>query len=119
MSDSVNHPPHYNSHESGVEAIDICEHMSFCIGNATKYVWRAGQKGDRTEDLKKARWYLERELAARADILQAWPALVLAQLMKIWETEGPSFLGKFLWALAYNNVRAALALVVDEIERAE
>lgn len=46
--DSVNHPPHYNSHPSGVECIDIIEHHSLCIGNAIKYLWRAGLKGKST-----------------------------------------------------------------------
>lgn len=65
MSDSVNHPDHYNSHPSGVECIQIAEHYGFCIGNAIKYLWRAGLKGDAVEDLKKARWYIERELHRR------------------------------------------------------
>ncbi len=41
---SVDHPPHYNSHPSGVECIEITEHYNFCVGNAIKYVWRAGLK---------------------------------------------------------------------------
>lgn len=60
--EQVNHPKHYNAHPSGIEAIVICEHMNFCIGNAMKYLWRAGNKGDALEDLKKARWYLDREI---------------------------------------------------------
>jgi hypothetical protein len=61
-SDSVNHPAHYNAHPSGVECIDVVEHMTFNVGNAVKYCWRAGLKGDRIEDLKKARWYIDREI---------------------------------------------------------
>ena len=60
--DPVNHPSHYNSHPSGIECIDVVEHMGFSIGNAIKYLWRAGLKGDALEDLKKARWYLDREI---------------------------------------------------------
>lgn len=60
--DMVNHPPHYNEHPSGVECIQIVEHMNFCRGNAVKYIWRAGEKGDPIEDLKKARWYIDREI---------------------------------------------------------
>ena len=63
VADTVNHPAHYNAHPSGVECIDVAEHMNFCRGNALKYLWRAGQKGDELEDLKKARWYLDREIA--------------------------------------------------------
>lgn len=62
MTDIVNHPPHYTAHPSGVECIDIVEHMPFCVGNAIKYLWRAGLKGERIEDLRKARWYIDREI---------------------------------------------------------
>lgn len=63
--DPVNRPSHYTSHPSGVECIQITECMSFCLGNAMKYIWRAGEKGDAVEDLKKAVWYLNREIALR------------------------------------------------------
>jgi hypothetical protein len=64
MSDPVNHPAHYHSsyiHEScgtPIECIDIVRHMDFDTGNAVKYCWRAGKKGDTVEDLEKAVWYL-------------------------------------------------------------
>ena len=60
--DPVNHPPHYTQHPSGVECITVTEHMNFCRGNAMKYIWRAGEKGDAVEDLRKAVWYLTREI---------------------------------------------------------
>ncbi len=63
--DMVNHPPHYTTHPSGVECIQITEHMGFCLGNAVKYIWRADEKGKSIEDLKKAKWYIEREIARR------------------------------------------------------
>jgi hypothetical protein len=71
--DPVNHPPHYNAHPSGVECIDITEHMNFCLGNAVKYVWRADLKSDNPiQDLKKAKWYIEREIARlEAEITKA------------------------------------------------
>ena len=64
-NDPVNHPKHYTSHPSGIECIQITEHMGFCLGNAVKYVWRADLKGG-IEDLQKARWYIEREIAKRS-----------------------------------------------------
>jgi len=64
-ADMVNHPPHYTSHPSGVECIDVAEHYGFCVGNAIKYLWRAGLKHDAVEDLKKARWYVDREIQRR------------------------------------------------------
>jgi hypothetical protein len=64
--DDVNHPAHYTDHPSGVECITITEHMSFCLGNAVKYIWRAGRKGNTIQDLRKAIWYLEREIQRRS-----------------------------------------------------
>ena len=61
--DAVEHPSHYTSNPSGVECITVIEHMSFLRGNAVKYLWRAGEKGDALTDLRKARWYLDREIA--------------------------------------------------------
>jgi hypothetical protein len=66
VSDPVNHPAHYTAHPSGVECIQITEHMNMCIGNAMKYLWRADLKHDAIEDLKKAAWYIEREIARRS-----------------------------------------------------
>jgi hypothetical protein len=62
--EKVHHPRHYNSHPSGVECIEIIEHLSFNVGNAIKYFWRAGLKpGEETiEDLKKGLWYINREI---------------------------------------------------------
>jgi hypothetical protein len=64
MSESVNHPAHYGGEDNPYEAIKVVEAWSlgFCLGNVVKYVSRAGKKGDPLEDLKKARWYLDREI---------------------------------------------------------
>ncbi|WP_070487347.1 DUF3310 domain-containing protein [Corynebacterium sp. HMSC08A12] len=62
--DSVNHPSHYQS-DSGLEAIDVIEAFfmrNYFLGNVFKYIARAGKKGNRLEDLKKAEWYLHREI---------------------------------------------------------
>lgn len=58
-TDMVNHPPHYKD-ASGIECIEVTQHMRFCEGNSFKYVYRAGSKGNLIEDLKKAAWYAER-----------------------------------------------------------
>lgn len=60
--DPVNHPKHYTGHPSGVECIQVTEHMNFCRGNAMKYLWRAREKENEIEDLKKAVWYIQREI---------------------------------------------------------
>ena len=70
MNDNVNHPAHYTSDPSGVECIEITKHRDFCIGNAIKYLWRAGlkseegknQKEKTIEDLQKAIWYINAEI---------------------------------------------------------
>jgi hypothetical protein len=63
MSDPVNNPAHYKSHPSGIECIQITEHMGFNLGNATKYLWRSSLKHPNPIlDLKKAIWYVEREI---------------------------------------------------------
>ncbi|MGB4101029.1 MAG: DUF3310 domain-containing protein [Alphaproteobacteria bacterium] len=65
----VNHPKHYNAHPSGVECITIAEHMNFCLGNAMKYLWRADHKNG-LEDLKKAAWYINREIELRERVVK-------------------------------------------------
>lgn len=63
--DAVNHPRHYTNHPSGVECIELIENMSFCVGNTLKYVFRSDEKGAPLQDVKKALWYLEREIERR------------------------------------------------------
>lgn len=63
-SDPINHPKHYTQHPSGIEAITITRHMGFNLGNAMKYLWRADLKNG-VEDLKKAVWYINDEIAKR------------------------------------------------------
>lgn len=66
VNDLVNHPKHYTDHPSGVECIQITEHMSFNLGNAMKYIWRADLKHDTPiQDLEKAIWYINREIKRR------------------------------------------------------
>jgi hypothetical protein len=61
--DAVNHPAHYKV--GGIETIDFIEakNLSYHLGNVVKYIARADNKGNREEDLLKARWYLNREIA--------------------------------------------------------
>ena len=66
-TDPINHPPHYTAHPSGVECIQITEGFSFNIGNIIKYLWRADEKGAPIDDLRKAEWYLQREITRRID----------------------------------------------------
>lgn len=97
MSDVVNHPPHYTF--GRFEVIDVIEDwaLGFHLGNAVKYIARNGRKGDPLEDLKKARWYLDREIARLE--AQAVPKPVAEPPPKepACMTCG-SVLGKRLWA---------------------
>jgi hypothetical protein len=83
MHDPVNHPKHYTSHPAkcdcgrSIECIQIAEHMGFNLGNAMKYIWRSDLKNDAIEDLKKAAWYINREIQRREtskqEIIQNYP----------------------------------------------
>lgn len=82
----VNHPPHYNGHPSGVECIEVAEHLPFCLGNAFKYLFRRNDKGSPRQDLEKALWYIRREQAARVPgsglyLISDDAALPLAQIV--------------------------------------
>lgn len=73
--DPVNAPAHYR--RGGLEAISVIEafELSYRLGNAVKYILRAGHKGDRLEDLRKAQWYLAREIS-RGEKAQAHAELL-------------------------------------------
>lgn len=100
-ADMVNHPPHYNSHPSGVECITITEHFNFLLGSAIKYIWRADDKGNPIQDLEKAVWYVQRELGRRRlleieadhDHLptidpHAWPGLMWTPPEQVYDLYG-------------------------------
>jgi hypothetical protein len=99
MSDNVNHPKHYTSHPSGVECIQVTEHMGFNLGNAMKYLWRADEKGAPIEDLEKAVWYIQREISKRKRAMpsdarfhiekvgpDSWSVTVDGNIMGYWPT---------------------------------
>ena len=67
MTDAVDHPSHYTDVVPGIECIQVTEHFGFLRGNAIKYLWRAGAEGDVLQDLEKARWYIDREIASLRD----------------------------------------------------
>lgn len=69
MSEQVNHPKHYGGEENPYEAIKVIEawKLGFCLGNVVKYISRAGKKDNTLQDLKKAAWYLDREIKRLED----------------------------------------------------
>jgi hypothetical protein len=64
-TEAVNHPAHYGGADNPYEAIKVIEAwgLGFCLGNTIKYIARAGKKDATLQELKKARWYLDREIA--------------------------------------------------------
>ncbi len=63
-NERVNHPRHYNAHSSGIECIELIEHLPCNLANAVKYIWRCGlkQSSDPLRDLRSAEWYVRREV---------------------------------------------------------
>jgi hypothetical protein len=128
MSDLVNHPPHYNVHPSGLEAIEICRERSFNIGNVIKYCWRAGEKGSELEDLRKALWYLtdaskglsvdEPKLSSRAQwliarVVQASPkdSPLAVCLRMLFEPTGAN------WDMRAHEFRQWLGAHIEQLEK--
>lgn len=105
--DIINHPPHYTGHPSGVECIQLTQHMSFCLGNMLKYIWRAGLKhtGDversRREDIQKALWYVNQEITLRQNRRRA--AVVWAEVQGLCRMLSPT----------WRHVEDLLAQVLD------
>jgi len=99
MVDNVNYPPHYRTHPSGVECIEITEHMNFCLGNAVKYIWRAGLKKDAVEDLNKAVWYINREIKK----LEKTEEERSRELIRYQYTESDNPLESAGWGIPYNK----------------
>lgn len=105
MQDMVNSPPHYIG--NGLEVIEVIEgwKLGFHLGNAVKYVLRAGRKGDGLEDLRKALWYLTRAQERQADghpLLTGEPASFAGVLPTIGEVQKafPSIEVELLGAVA-------------------
>lgn len=127
MGDPVNHPDHYDDHPA-CEAIEICEELSFNLGCAVKYLWRAGKKDPEVQDLKKALWYLEKEeargVAVRDDATAADQSVLLGvpltakKLVRVVarHKQTSPLLAQVLESLA--DDRQGFGAVVDLVERA-
>lgn len=97
---------------TGIECIEVTEHFSFCRGNAIKYLWRAGAKGNLVEDLRKAVWYIEREIAnieAERSVKPAaeTPAFFGGGTLG-WPDEGPKEAGTVVQNKPYIHVQPPL-----------
>lgn len=114
--DMVNKPPHYKD-ESGIECKEITCHrkMPFSLGNAIKYLYRAGSKGDLLEDLKKAEWYLR--VAYLND--ERAPKTVEVRLLEVAAHRKTAVAGRALNAISLHEVAAAYRVVKQEVEKME
>ncbi len=117
-ADMVNHPPHYNSHPSGVECIEVAELLPFTLGNAFKYVFRHRQKGG-LEDLRKAHWYLERIEPGATPLYVAEENLLVAGTLARRIAAHESYaLGGCLVAIALAEIEHARELLGDLLRAA-
>lgn len=113
--DMVNQPPHYKD-ASGIECKEITCHrkMPFSLGNAIKYLYRAGSKGDLLEDLKKAEWYLR--VAYLND--ERVPKAVEVRLLEV-AAHRKTAAGRALNLIRLHEISAAYQAVKKEIEKLE
>lgn len=83
-SDPVNHPSHYTSDPSGIECIEVTRYLNFNVGNAYKYLFRAGKKSDaEIQDIQKAIWYLNDEITTGGRFLKMLPLEALTKMVTI------------------------------------
>lgn len=118
---NVSKPGHYQSNGvewSEPECIQISRHLSFDMGNAFKYVWRAGEKGDplkELEDLEKALWYISDQEGNPSSIKSSQAAEEIFKLMKFPDGALPAHKRRALESIVLNNFKSARAGVRDLI----
>lgn len=121
VADMVNHPPHYKD-ASGIECIEVTQHMRFCEGNSFKYVYRAGSKGNLIEDLKKAAWYAERSWTRSRSGNDRIHWLVQRKGEAIADSrdkQGKTFVAKVMRNIVNNRWWQAYDMLMTEIARLE
>jgi len=126
----IDHPKHYNSHPSGIECIDVAETLNFCLGNALKYLMRAGLKDSSTRktDLEKAKWYIQRNtkngigpftidsacVKVGVILMFEQPYSILARFMlALMSTRTEEFEAQMGWVLHAIDVELGLVTVVQ------
>jgi uncharacterized protein DUF3310 len=114
----VNHPDHYN--KRGVECIEVVEHLGFNLGNCVKYIWRAGEKGDRREDLRKALWYAKRAYSNSAlgraeDLKEVLCGICLEDITKRVRVEPGELLDRVLQSISLATIAEKVTDVRDDM----
>lgn len=112
MTDLINHPPHYTELPPGVglECIEYARHMAFTRGNAFKYLFRAGAKGDLQEDLGKAAWYLRAYAADISEAHELGDSSIPDELLDTIDVTH-SARSSILWLIAYDAHSDAAAWI--------
>ncbi|HXE63198.1 MAG TPA: DUF3310 domain-containing protein [Bryobacteraceae bacterium] len=127
--EAIDHPSHYRA-ESGIEVIDVIEDMGlgwgFCIGNAIKYIARAGEKVPQgktkteatIEDLKKALWYLNRANNDRGARVLECPIIELNEIAEAWTLTEKRYVAiqQIVYMAIGNGVRQSLNAAITAIE---
>ena len=111
MTEQVNHPAHYNGHPSGVEAIDVIEHMTnYNLANAVKYLWRAENKGNKRQDAAKAIWYLKRAKST------GYEPTAYVQLREVAQSHPTSHAREAMLHISWSNIDDALEEAEDYLK---
>lgn len=121
VADMVNHPPHYKD-ASGIECIEVTQHMRFCEGNSFKYVYRAGSKGNIIEDLKKAAWYAERSWnrsRSGNDRIHWLVQRTGEAIADSRDKQGKTFVAEVMRNIVNNRWWQAYDMLMTEVERLE
>ena len=116
MKELVNHPVHYND-KSGVECIDIIVDMYFCSGNAFKYIYRAGEKDETLQELRKAIWYLT-EANKRKEV-NTLPLHIKSLVNRVAEVRH-EYIGAAMQSIYYGEWNQAIVYInayIDYINR--
>jgi hypothetical protein len=110
--DIVQRPKHYNNHPSGVECIEIIEHMTFNLGNAFKYLWRGGLKSkDATQDYEKALWYVLRDDERRPAYIPTPRSIEIFRAAMLTDNRARRALARpSPWC---ESVRCSLSFIID------
>lgn len=123
--DEITKAQHYNSHPSGVEAIDLIEHLPFSLGSAIKYLWRQNLKGAQVKDLKKALYYVRRYAAGcNKEYGDTYGYGIPQETMVLFHkamrlsTAQPELQGLLAFAVSNPRPLAVLEQVANDIEKA-
>jgi hypothetical protein len=122
-NEKIAHPRHYNAHESGVETIELIEHLPYNIGAAVKYIWRCGLKASESElrELGSAKWYTERE-AGREELFELEKTPLKTDIVwrslarRVIATDPESTLAYYLDALLHHSFPEMIQVISEAID---